>query len=313
MKKTEKHSFHRYWQPKYWSTWVSIGFLRFSCFLPLKLQLGLGKFIGRLAHSFVARRRAVARRNVELCFPDLSATERNQLVLEHFEALGASLMELGLARWGSIEKLRNITEVVGAEHVNEALEQGQNVILLSAHFTTLEICARVLSDYIPPFDIVYRPFRNELLTHLIVSARELSGRVLIEKNDIKKMVRSLRTGTPVWYAPDQAYREKHSAVIPFFTIPAMTNIATTTLAKLGKAVAIPYFTRRLPTGTYRLDLLQPIQGLPSDNPVADTKKYLAILEKHIRKCPEQYYWVHRRFKELPDPIGDVYADLDSLK
>ena len=313
MTKTGERIFRQYWQLKYWPTWIGIGFLRFSCFLSLRLQICLGKAIGRLAHSVATERRAISRRNIELCFPELSAKRRNKLALEHFEALGASLMELGLARWSSIEKLRSITEVTGAQHVNTALKQGKNVILLSAHFTTLEICTRVLRDHIPPFDIVYRPLRNELLTHLILSSRKLSGRMLIQKNDIKKMVRNLRTGTPVWYAPDQAYQAKHSALIPFFRVPARTNIATTTLANLGKAVAIPYFTRRLKNGRYRVELLPPIQGLPSNDPVKDTEKYLEVLEEHIRKCPEQFYWVHRRFKGLPEPLGDVYADLDSLK
>ena len=313
MAKADRQPLHRYWQPRFWPTWLGIVLLRLSCFLPYRWQLGLGKSLGRLGHRLSAKRRAIARRNIELCFPALSPAERDKLVYEHFEAMGASIMEFALGRWSSIEKLREISTVTGIENVQQALDDGYNVILLSAHFTTLEISGRVFSEYVPPFDIVYRPLRNPLLTELIASGREVSGRKAIQKNDIKSMVRSLREGVPVWYAPDQAYHLKQSALLPFFDVPAMTNTATTTLARLGKAVAVPFLPRRLPEGGYELTLLPPIEGIPSDDPADDTRKYLAVLEDHIRKCPEQYYWVHRRFKNRPEPLPDAYADLDALK
>ena len=103
------------------------------------------------------------------------------------------------------------------------------------------------------------------------------------------MVRSLREGVLVWYAPDQSYHLKQSALIPFFGVPAMTNIATTTLAKLGKAKVLPFFPRRKPEGGYEVLILPPIEDFPSDDPIADTKKYVALLEEQIRRCPEQYY------------------------
>jgi KDO2-lipid IV(A) lauroyltransferase len=127
------------------------------------------------------------------------------------------------------------------------------------------------------------------------------------------MVRSLREGTPVWYAPDQSYHLKQSALLPFFGVPAMTNTATGTLAKLGKAKAIPFFPRRLPEGGYELLLLPPLEDMPSGDAEADTMKYTAVLEDQIRRCPEQYYWVHRKFKNRPETLPEVYADLDALK
>jgi len=127
------------------------------------------------------------------------------------------------------------------------------------------------------------------------------------------MIRCLRKGTPVWYAPDQSYNRKQSAVLPFFGVPAMTNIATSTLARLGKAVAVPYFAFRLPEGGYVIKVLPPIEGLPSGDPVEDTRKYIAILEEHIRLAPEQYYWIHRKYKDLPAPLPNYYEDLDAWK
>ena len=304
---------YHYWTPKYWGVWLGLGILRLSCLLPYRRQLAFGKAIGRLGHRIAAERRAVARRNIELCFPGLSTTERDDLALRHFESLGASLIEMALGRWASEDELAAMTTITGAEHITETLNAGYGVILLSAHFTALEVSGRVLSMHCPPFDVVYRRFRSELTTEFVATSREVSARKSIEKNDIKSMVRSLREGVPVWYAPDQSYRLKQSALIPFFGIPAMTNTATGTLAKLGRAKAVPFFPRRLPEGGYELTILPPIAGLPSDDPVEDTRKYIAVLEAQIRRCPEQYYWVHRRFKHRPEPLPDLYDDLDALK
>ena len=165
----------------------------------------------------------------------------------------------------------------------------------------------------PPFDAVYRKNRSEFITELQRTGRERSADETIEKRDIKKMVRKLRKGRPVWYAPDQSYDRKGAAVIPFFGVPAMHTTATATLARLGDAVTLPFFPRRLHDGTYVHTILPPLADFPSDDPVEDTKKYVSVLEDHIRSCPEQYFWIHRKFKNLPQGYDDYYADLDALK
>lgn len=301
----------RFIAPRYWPAWAGLGLLRLSCLLPYRVQLGIGKAIGRLAHRLLGERRAITRRNLELCFPELSHMERDALALAHFEALGMSIIELALGRWASDRKLLAMTRIEGVEHVRDALNSGRGVILLSAHFTPLEISGRVLSLNIPPFDAVFRRNRSDFMTEILRTGREKSARRTIEKNDIKSMIRSLREGVPVWYAPDQSYNRKQSALLPFFGVPSMTNTATGTLARLGNAVAIPFFPRRLPEGGYVLTLLPPLAGVPSNDPVEDTRRYLEVLERQIRLCPEQYYWVHRRFKNRPEPLPDVYAGIES--
>jgi len=293
--------------------WAGLGFLRLVSVLPLAWQFGIGRVIGRIAHRTANERRLITRRNIELCFPDLSRNARNKLVKQHFEALGISLIELGLGRWATDEFLESITTITGTEHIQEVIDAGFGVILLSAHFTTLELSGRVLAKHCPPFDAVYRRFRSDFTTEIMVSNREVSARKVIEKNDIKSMVRSLRDGVPVWYAPDQSYNLKQSALLPFFQVPAMTNTATGTLAKLGKAKAVPFFPRRLANGRYELTLLPAITDLPSGDAAADTQQYTALLEQHIMTCPEQYYWVHRKFKNRPDTLTNVYADFTSVK
>ncbi|HET6629234.1 MAG TPA: lipid A biosynthesis acyltransferase [Woeseiaceae bacterium] len=310
MARAGRKPLHHFWQPWHWPAWLGLGLLRLSCLLPYRAQLGFGKAVGRLAHAIGRERRAIARRNLELCFPELSDADRDRLVRAHFEALGASLIELALGRWASDAKLLGLTRIEGAEHIRDALDRGHGVILLSAHFTTLEISGRVLALNCPPFDAVFRKNRSDFLTEILRTSREKAARDTIDKNDIKSMVRSLREGVPVWYAPDQSYDRKQSALLPFFGVPAMTNTATGTLARLGRAVAIPFFPRRLPEGGYLLSILPPIDGLPSDDPVEDTRKYVEILERQVRLATEQYYWVHRKFKNRPEPLPDVYADPD---
>ena len=313
MKRLERKPLYHYWTPNYWPAWIGFAFLRASCYLPYPWQIGVGKAIGRLAHRVGAERRAIARRNIELCFPELTTQERNKLAREHFEALGVSIMELGLSRWASDKKMTSLTSIIGLHHIQDTLDQGYGVLMVSAHFTALEVCGRAICLHTPAIDAVYRRFRSGLMTEFLATTREVTTRKMIEKNDLKGMIRSLREGTILWYAPDQSFDGKQSALVPFFGVPAMTNTATSTLAKLGKAKALPFFPRRLPEGGYEILILAPIEDFPSDDAIADTEKFVALLEEQIRRCPEQYYWVHRKFKRRPEPLPDVYADLDALK
>lgn len=313
MRNTVRRPLYHYWTPNHWPIWAALGLLRLICVLPHKMRLSVGFALGRLGYRIGATRRAITRRNIELCFPDLSAEERDALALAHFEALGASFIEMGLGRWASDEELQSLVRIEGVEHLQKPLNEGKGVILLSAHFTTLEISGRVLKMHSPPFDGVYRENRSAFLTEILRSNREISMRQGIEKSDIKSMIRSLRAGIPVWYAPDQSYRGKQSVLLPFFGVPSMTNNATGTLGRLGRAVAVPFFPRRLKDGSYLLSILPALEGFPDPDPNKDTENYIAVLENHIRLCPEQYYWVHRKFKNRPAPLADVYADLDSLK
>jgi KDO2-lipid IV(A) lauroyltransferase len=302
-----------YWSVRYWPVWVGMGLLRLICLLPHRAALATGRAIGRFTHRVGGSRRAIVRRNIELCFPDLAPDQRNALAHDHFKALGMTLIEMGLGRWASDRHLQSINKLRGIEHVRNALDSGRGVILLSAHFTTLEIMGRVLSLNMPPFDAVYRRNRSEFMTELQRSGRERSAESTIEKRDIKKMVRSLRSNRAVWYAPDQSYNRKGAEVIPFFGVPAMHTTATSTLARLGDAAVVPFFPRRLPDSTYELTLFPAFTDFPSDDPIADTRRYVELLEQHVRTCPEQYFWIHRKFKDLPDGYPDFYADLDALK
>ncbi|MFQ5608953.1 MAG: lipid A biosynthesis lauroyl acyltransferase [Woeseiaceae bacterium] len=310
---SERQPLKNYWTPKYWPTWLGMGVLRLLCLLPHRRALAVGRTIGRLAHAMGDSRRAIVRRNIELCFPELPAAGRDALAKRHFEALGMSLIEMGFGRWASDARHLRIGRLEGLEHLDAAVKEGRGVILLAAHFTALETMGRILALHSPPFDAVYRKNRSALVTEIQRTGRERSADDTIEKRDIRKMVRNLRKGRPVWYAPDQSYFLKGAAVIEFFGVPSMHTTATSTLARLGNAVTLPFFPRRLDDDSYVFTIYPPLEDFPSDDEVEDTKKYVRVLEDHIRLCPEQYFWIHRKFKNLPDGYPDFYADLDALK
>lgn len=310
---SDRKPLYTYWTPRYWPLWLGMGVLRLLCLLPHRAGLGIGRGLGKLAYFVAGDRRRVVRRNLELCFPERSAADIDTLVKRHFDALGMSVIEMGLGRWRSDGFHARISTLNGKQHLDAAVATGKGIILLSAHFTTIEIMGRMLAIHSPPFDAVYRRSRSEFITELMRSGREVSAATSIEKRDIKKMVRSLREGRPVWYAPDQSYDRKGSAVIEFFGVPSMHTTATSTLARLGKAITLPYFPKRLPNGRYEFTILPPLENFPSGDEIADTRQYVQLLEQHILTCPEQYFWIHRKFKNLPDNYPDYYADLDASK
>lgn len=290
-----------------------MGVLRLICLLPHTLSMSIGRLIGRAVHAIGGTRRAIVRRNIELCFPNLTAGERDALTKNHFLALGMSIIEMGLGRWGSDRLHMRLGHIEGMEHIDAAMKAGKGIILLSAHFTTLEIMGRVLEQEGPTFSAVYRKNRSAFITELQRTGRERSADETIEKRDIKKMVRRLRQGGVVWYAPDQSYDRKGAEVIDFFGVPSMHTTATSVLARLGRAVTLPFFPQRLADGRYKFQILPPLQDFPSGDAAEDTRKFVSVLEEHIRCCPEQYLWVHRKFKNLPDGYPDLYSDLDALK
>lgn len=304
---------YSYWTPQYWLSWIGLGLLRLLCLLPHSAGLAVGRSLGRLAHRVGGERRAIVRRNIELCFPELTTAERDALAYQHFLALGMSVLEMGLGRWASDRKIGELSTIEGLENLTKPLDEGTGVILLSAHFTTLELSGRAIRRQGIAFDAVYRRNRSDFITEFLRTGRERSAETTIEKRDIKTMVRRLREGTAVWYAPDQSYKRKGAEVLPFFGVPTMHTTATSTLARLGKAAVVPFFPRRTHDGRYVLRILPALENFPGDDVVEDTLRYVRLLEEHIRLCPEQYFWVHRKFKDLPAGYEDYYADLAAAK
>jgi KDO2-lipid IV(A) lauroyltransferase len=273
------------------------------------MQMTAGRLLGRLSMTLTPRRRRIAARNLDLCFPQMSTQERQSLLRAHFDALGMALVETALCWWASDAFLRSRITVEGKEHLDAALAGGKGVIMLTGHFTPLDLGGRFVT-MLAPVTAVYRPHGNALFDEIVKRGRERSAYEAIPKQDVRGVIRALRKNRAVWFAPDQSHRRRHSVNVPFFSVPAPTNTATATFARLSGAPVVPFFPVRLPDKTgYRLIIGPPLEDFPTGDHEADATRINALLEEQIRKNPEQYLWVHRRFKRT-DPDGpDHYADV----
>lgn len=292
--------------PRYWPTWLGLGLLRLCAPLPVPMLQFMGTLLGRLLCRLPLGFVHIAQRNLELCLPSLPAEQRAQLLKQHFGSIGIALFETALSWWASDQRIRRLSEVVGMEHLDAALARGRGAILLSAHFTTLEIGARALAARMP-LNIMYRPTKNAVMERFLARNRALRTRRSIKRDDVRTLVSALKSNEPVWYAPDQAYRNKGAQMVPLFAIPCASNTATSRLAKMTGAAVLPYFPERLANGRYRMHILPELDNFPSDDAVADTARFHALIEAHVRKVPEQYLWIHRRFKGLSPDYPDYYS------
>lgn len=299
------------WLPWYWPAWLGVGLLWLSSRLPHGARLAIGQRLGALVRLLAGQRQRVVARNLELCLPHTPAAERAQLLRDHFESLGIGLLEMAMAWWTPDHRYPPV-EVCGMEHLDAAREKGKGVILLSPHFTTLEISGRILRQHMRGTPRpMYRPLDNPVFEQVVASNRRRLFGELIAHDSIRALVRLLRRGEVVWYAPDQSYRRKQSAMVNFFGIPAPTNIGTSRLAAMTGAPVVPFFVQRLPGHQgYRLHLWPALEDFPGDDPVADSAHVNKVFEQQIAHCPEQYWWVHQRFKKRPAQYPDLYADIN---
>lgn len=278
--------------------------MRVIAMLPFRWQLKIGRLIGWVLLLLPFKNKSYARTNLKLCFPELSVAERRQLLRRNIINLGVSLVEMAAAWWATDETLRGLAKVEGLEHLQAAVKQGKGVLLLSAHFTNLELGGRLLREYID-FAVLYRHMKNPLADLVMKRGRQRHYHDVIHRDDTRTMLRNLKQGLPVWYAPDQNYAGDHGVFINFFNIPASSNSATSRVAKMSGAPVVPFFQHRLPDDQgYQLTILPVLEGFPSGDAVADTQRISDHVQEFIRRTPEQYLWVQRRFRDRPP--GDPY-------
>ncbi|WP_313448547.1 Kdo(2)-lipid IV(A) acyltransferase [Pseudescherichia sp.] len=293
--------------PRYWLTWFGIGILWLIVQLPYPFLYRLGSGLGRLAMRFMKRRAHVAIRNLELCFPEMSANERHALAIKNCESTGMGLLETGMAWFWSDKRLARWMEVINFEPVYELQRQKRGILLIGVHFLTLELGARMFGMQTPGIG-VYRPNDNPVIDWLQTWGRLRSNKSMLDRKDLKGMVKALKNGEVVWYAPDHDYGPRASVFVPLFAVDqAATTSGTWMLSRLSGAALVPFVPRRKADGKgYELVMLDPELSPPLDDAETTAAWMNKVVEKCILMAPEQYMWLHRRFKTRPEGVPSRY-------
>lgn len=292
--------------PKYWPLWLGLALWWSAAKLPYPLLLKVGKLLGTLLHRFVPRRRHIAETNIKLCFPEQTPEQQAKLVKESFHSAGISLLETGMCWWSKKERFQPLCHIEGLEHFDAAMAQGKGVLLLSAHVTSLEIGGRLMTLH-RPMHAVYKYHRNPLFEAIMRRGRKGYLSSVIERSDIRGMIKRLKAGETCWYALDQDFGRKNAVFAPFFNIPAATLLATSRIARMTGSPVVPFFPLRLADGSgYKLTILPALDNFPSGNDMVDTTRLNQLIEERVKQTPEQYLWQHRRFKTRPPGEAGVY-------
>ncbi len=294
----------RLWLPQYWPTWLGLGIFWLLDRLPWPEKRLLARGIAWFVFHFIRLRRRVVFANLRLCFPEKSEKEIRALARAHYDSLALGLFELCAGWWAQPADLPP-HRVVGLEHLQAALAKGHGALLLTAHFTTLEIGGRFMSES-HTMGGLYRDPNNPVVAHLMRGQRARHMSPAVHFDDLRGLVRALRGNSAIWYAPDQGKRTKSSEILPFFGVPAITNTATSKIAEMTGAAIVPFFAVREADHSYTLTILPPLENFPTTDAAADAIRINRLIEKHVRLAPEQYFWVHRRFKARGPGYPEVY-------
>jgi len=296
--------------PRYWPTWLGLGLLRIIAWLPYPIQTLSGHGLGIIIWLLPLPQKKIIRINIKHCFPELSLKQQKNLLFNNCLSMGMSLVEIAMSWWSSTRQLKKLVSIEGIEHLQQALNEKHGVILLSPHFTTLEIGGRLLS-LSAPFHVMFRDQKNAAFDYIMTQSRQRNFKKAIHRNDIKGLLTSLKNNMPVWYAPDQHFGGANNVVVPFFNQPAPTNPATSRIAKISQAKVVPFFQERLPgLKGYRLAILPALTNYPAENNEQDSAQINLVLEQLIRMRPEQYLWAHKRFKGQPGDTNTIYSKPD---
>jgi KDO2-lipid IV(A) lauroyltransferase len=295
---------HSLLHPTQWPAWLGVAKLWLLAQLPWPLQRLLGRALGKLLWLALPKRRRIAERNLALCLPELDQAERARLLREHFSALGIGVFEFARAWWGSVTPLRRTVRFEGLEHAQRVLAGGRGVLLVSGHFTTLEMCGRLLCDHLPVSGM-YRPYDSPAMEWAVRRGRLRYATAMFTREQVLGAVRHLKHGGVLWYAPDQDMLGRDRVFAPFFGIAAGSITATHQLARLSGCAVIPFFHRH-EGDRYVIALAPALADFPSADPVADTTRVNARIEAMVRAAPAQYLWIHQRFKRRPPGQPPLY-------
>ncbi len=298
---TKITSFH----PKFWLTWVGFGLLRILVFLPFGLLMSLGRIIGFFIRKTAKRRVKIARVNLKKCFPEYKDNQIEKLIIDHFSSIGMGIMDFIIAWWWPTKRMEKLLEIEGEENINRALKDGKGVIFYSAHFTSLEVGCRI-PKRITAMSAMYRPNENPVIQKFLVKNRERYLEKTIPRDNVRMMLKVLQKNKVVWFAPDQNYGLKNSVFAKFFKIPAATNIATSRFAEITGAKVVPFVVLRKKKGGYKMIIEPSLDNFPSTDVEFDANRLNQLIENWVLLAPEQYNWMHRRFKDRPENEMSFY-------
>lgn len=293
-------SFIEHAHPRYWTAWLAIALMKIGAWLPWRLRVGLGSAIGWLAYHLVKRRRHITDTNIRLCFPELSNLERQALVKRVFRTNGIGILETATGWCRNPEHMRRRVTFKGGDHMRDALAQGKGALIIGIHFSTLDLGGALHSLFFDA-DVVYRPHDNPVFEQFMTHARRhIFGRA-IDRHDLRGVVKRIKSGQAVWYSPDQDFGRDASVFAPFFGVEAASIKLTAKIARMTGAPVMPLiFHRNDDDRSYTLEYLPALTDFPSGDDVADAARINAVIEQAIRRHPEQYLWLHRRFKTRPN-------------
>lgn len=295
---------------RYWPSWLAVGLFRAFGMLPFRVLWALGTGLGRLGYYLAGSRRRVGRRNLEICFPDLSPPERSQMLRRHFGYLGQAAFVQGLIWGASRERLQRLVRVLNRECIDDCIAGGRPVIVLVPHFVGLELGGAAFTALVHQGIYMYQRIRNPVIDAQVLKARTRFGGISIERqDDLRGLVRQIKAGTPFFYLPDQNAGPRDGVFVPFCGLAASTVPMLSRFARLTGALVIPTYARFLPWGRGLELIFDPaLEAFPTADPVADTAQMNRVIEARMRTMPEQYFWVHRRFKTRPPGEPLIYAD-----
>jgi len=294
-------------KPMYWLGWLKVSAIWILGKTPQSLGLWLTIPLGALLRQTLGRRRRIAVRNIERCFPSMGAGERENLLRGCFRSLARAVFETAWSWSASTRRIQRMGRVEGLVHVDAARQGGRGVLFVTAHLSCLEIGARLLAMRVPVAGI-YRPLRDPVLEWYQNRSRLAYGEAMISKRDMRGTIKWLRHGGMIWYAPDQDFGPDRSVFAPFFGIPAATLVATRRLAQLTGCAVLPMFPAYDSRQRKYIVRIQPaLDSFPGPDAVGDLTRINALMEEHIRAAPEQYWWVHRRFKTRPCGEASFYG------
>jgi KDO2-lipid IV(A) lauroyltransferase len=269
-------------------------------FLPFRVIVALGNGIGALLYLVAAERRNVGAINVKLCFPQLSDAARRQLLRDHFRMFARSLIERSILWWSTAERISHLIKVEGIEHFDAI--QGRSAILLTPHFVGMDAGGQWVAQHTDTV-CMYANQKNVYLTELLLKKRARFRHQLLysRQQGLRPIIKGMRAGMPFIYPPDQDQGVKDGVFVDFFGVPAATMTSVSRIAQMTGAKVVPSITRALPDGAgYVLTFYPAWENYPSGDEVADARRMNEFIEQRILEMPEQYFWLHKRFKTRPE-------------